>query len=379
MKDNDVNFGYHLVAGGFGFIGQYLVWRLLKQGKNVLLLGRAGTEEKMQQRIDILKENNLNSGEAYKLLPKDYQKLEVIHADIGEDKLGMSQEAYEKLYALKIEAIWNTAAYMKYDREALEQSMQVNVDGSARLLDLVAHNHDCRYNHVSTAFAGGRSMADGTEIKERIYDNIEYFNSYDYSKAQAEKLVAEVCEKQNLKYTIYRPAIVIGDSETGFTSSSFGFYEYARLMNVLARKKIHDTVMIACQKDSPVNIIPVDICVNEMLEIANHDGITSGQIFTIADSSPLPFREVITMMSSVFRLNVIPCSREEFGKAKSTLNRFIARATARNSVFANSDIRFSTDNASKILGHPVAVRWVKDKAFFKKITEAFNQYLAQHA
>ena len=61
----------------------------------------------------------------------------------------------------------------------------------------------------------------------------EFGNIYEESKACGEMLVRQAdfldC------YTIFRPSIIVGDSETGFSTTFHGFYTPLRLLSAIAR------------------------------------------------------------------------------------------------------------------------------------------------
>ncbi len=81
------------------------------------------------------------------------------------------------------------------------------------------------YHHVSTAYVCGRR-------RERILETEldvgqEPGNDYELSKLTAEK---EVLASPNFdEVTVYRPSIIVGDSQTGFTTTYHGFYTPLRL------------------------------------------------------------------------------------------------------------------------------------------------------
>jgi hypothetical protein len=65
--------------------------------------------------------------------------------------------------------------------------------------------------------------------------------------------------------TVYRPAVIAGDSQTGYTSTYHGLYHYLKLMSVLNRNVEpdengirHTPVQLQMTGDEPRNIVPVD-------------------------------------------------------------------------------------------------------------------------
>ncbi len=56
-------------------------------------------------------------------------------------------------------------------------------------------------------------------------------NDYEQSKLQAEQLVRSAQCIDEL--TVYRPAVISGDSQTGYTNTYHGIYLYLRMMAVI--------------------------------------------------------------------------------------------------------------------------------------------------
>ena len=75
-----------------------------------------------------------------------------------------------------------------------------------------------RLNYVSTAYVAGKRT--GTVYEHELILGQQHKNHYESTKFQAEVWVRETMDK--VPTTVYRPAIVVGDSQTGETASSTG-------------------------------------------------------------------------------------------------------------------------------------------------------------
>ncbi|WP_444943759.1 SDR family oxidoreductase [Microbulbifer sp. ZKSA006] len=355
-----------LVVGGFGFIGQYLTWGLLKKGFNVVLIARNETYNRVEQ----LKQNNSIVNPLYKVSKSDFDRLTVILGDLNKPNFGLSAKPYRQLCSLHIGAIWNSAADMHYSYSNLQKSINTNVIGVNRLID-IATTAKCRLNQISTAFIAGKAYANGVAIEETLYRPNKFFNAYDYTKNIAENLIAE---SKDLEYTIYRPTIVLGDSVSGYTNSQLGYYEYVRLLNQLKEQNIQIPIHLKYLSGSFINVIPVDICCEAILKISGNHESTKNQYFNIADSNPMTVDKFIKFNRDYFKLDLRQSQHERkvlnnlSEKEKNVLESISA---AQNAPFLNSDFRFCSSNSQRVLGRPIQNQWRNSKSYLSKIVDYF--------
>ena len=88
-----------------------------------------------------------------------------------------------------------------------------------------------QFHHVSTAYVCGLRS---DRCREAELDVGQIFgNDYERSKLEAETMVRQAAYLD--RPTIFRPAIIVGDSESGYTSTFHGFYALLKLAHTLAR------------------------------------------------------------------------------------------------------------------------------------------------
>jgi thioester reductase-like protein len=83
-------------------------------------------------------------------------------------------------------------------------------------------------HYVSTAYVAGSSK---TFYENDLDTGQELRNDYEKSKFEAESLIRSANLFKRL--TVYRPSIVVGDSQTGFTTTFHGFYAVLKLAHTL--------------------------------------------------------------------------------------------------------------------------------------------------
>jgi thioester reductase-like protein len=97
-----------------------------------------------------------------------------------------------------------------------------NLTGTRNLLQLCRETGVRQFDHVSTAYVCGKRPG---PVFERELDCGQTFrNDYERSKCEAEKLVRAAAHLDRV--TVYRPAIIVGDSRTGYTTAYHGPYAY---------------------------------------------------------------------------------------------------------------------------------------------------------
>ena len=156
----------------------------------------------------------------------DAKRVEILEGDIGERGLGLSGDQLERLRA-EVTIAYHLAAI--YDLAVpLEIAQRVNVEGTGNVLDLCS---DCkrleRLNYVSTAYVAGDRT--GVVYEHELALGQGFKNHYESTKFQAELWVRHAMHK--VPATIYRPAIVVGDSQTGETQKFDGPYYILRTIS----------------------------------------------------------------------------------------------------------------------------------------------------
>ncbi len=356
----------HLITGGFGFLGQYITWGLLKQGFTVILIARAKNESEKTQRLQSLQTYNTLVNPLFHVTQEQFKNCHIVSGDMSLPKLGLTGTDYENLVSLNIDTIWNVAACMQYEKENYDISLQTNVYSLQELL-CIAKKTRSHINHISTAFIGGKASQGGPVIQEKLYSTDHFFNSYDATKNKAEHVLLQ---QSDVPVSIFRPSIIIGDSITGMCSSDFGFYEFIKLFN---RFKSHN-LTLSIYKETLINLIPVDICGTHIINLGLTKTRAHNQIFTIADPDPYTGETICTIIGKCFSMNIdfIPFEKtlpQSMNKKEVLFNKIIRRS--KNFPFVLESFSFSTANTEKALGSSAIAGWNKSISFFEFIIKKY--------
>lgn len=246
--------GYLFLTGGTGLLGRFLIRDLLMQGARLALLVRSSKRESAQERLEgILQrwENELGEN-----LPRPV----MIEGDLRESELGLSRES--KLWISRhCKQIIHSAASLAFHPEGDGEPWRTNFDGTHHMLELCRATKIRRLHYVSTAYVCG--LREGTIYESELDCGQKFRNVYEESKFRAEELVRSANEIDQL--TVYRPAVIAGDSQTGYTNTYHGIYLYLRLMALVVPRqplgpdgKRMTRLRLPMTGDERRNVIPVD-------------------------------------------------------------------------------------------------------------------------
>lgn len=264
-----MSFSETIFLTGFpGFIAERLVKRLAGKDTQFFLLVQAQFVEKAMREIEKIAAETSTPLENFAL----------IEGDITSRNLGISE--YD-LAVLKDETtdVYHLAAV--YDLAvAKDLAYRVNVEGTKNVNELVRNLPNLRrYNYVSTCYVAGKRKG---EILETELEHKEGFrNFYEETKYLAEQEVENL--KAELPVTIFRPSVVVGDSETGETVKYDGIYyliQYLRKSPSLLR------FINVGNKNVKLNLVPVDFVVEGIAALAKDENAV-GKTIALADPNPL--------------------------------------------------------------------------------------------
>jgi len=168
-----------LVTGGAGFLGQYIIEKLLSQGCAVTAIVRRSTNTSAL----------------------DGEKISLIYGDIRD-------EAILKQAVAGVDVIVHAAATMK---GSWDDFHAINVESTRKLLQLTRGKKLKRFVHISSVSVYDRTgVEDGHVFREDSPYQEKDLIFYSKSKIEAEKVVLEYRKEHNMPTVILRPGPLYG-------------------------------------------------------------------------------------------------------------------------------------------------------------------------
>jgi thioester reductase-like protein len=173
-------------------------------------------------------------------------------------------------------------------------ALAVNVKGTEHVLEAATSApHLKRFHYVSTCYVAGKHA--GRFREEDLELGQSFHNHYEETKYLAEVAVRSAL-RQGLPTSIYRPAIVVGDSQTGETQKFDGPYFILRWL--LRQPGLAFLPVPEGVEEAKLNVVPRDFVIAAIAALSTLPEAT-GKTFHLADPNPPSVDEVIRAFADV--------------------------------------------------------------------------------
>jgi short-subunit dehydrogenase len=262
----------YFVTGATGFIGRHLVEQLLQRDGDIHVLVRSGSTDKLDALIE-------------RWGPGAKDRIKPVVGDLGEPNLGVEPGELKG----KIDHFFHLAAM--YDMTADDETNErLNVEGTRNAVDLANALEAGILHHTSSIAAAGNFK--GLFREDHFDEGQELPSAYHRTKFESEKIARE---RSTVPWRVYRPAIVVGHSESGEMDKIDGPYYFFKLIQKL-RGWLPEWFPLAGPEFGWTNIVPVDYVAEAMDHIA-HEPDLDGQAFHLVNPKRQRSGEVLNIFS----------------------------------------------------------------------------------
>ncbi len=218
-----------VMTGITGLVGSAVAVSLLKKDKdiNIVALVRGSANKNAFDRVKDTIIEQCTFDETPDFANEAFSRIKVFKSDIS--SLPLSSPAIESLN--DISTIFHCAASVNLGKDPYGTTYIDNYQGTKNMLALAKKLGVKSYHQVSTAYVAGK--AEGTVYEDELIPNIEFNNSYEKSKYNAEKLV----RNSGLAFTIYRPSIVVGRIRDGKIRKPLAFYKILEFLGIVKKQQ----------------------------------------------------------------------------------------------------------------------------------------------
>lgn len=222
-------------------------------------------------------------------LPDSQRKrVQIVVGDVCDMDLGLAGAEYKAL-AEKVTTIHHLAGiyYLGVEKRVAER---VNIDGTRGIIELAGECRKLRrLCHWSTATVSGKRK--GVILEEELDCGQQFKNFYEETKFEAEKLARAA--QRRLPVTVFRPAIIVGDSKSGEIDKFDGPY-YLMVLIVQGPLDVH--LPLPGRGVAPMHLVPIDYVVDAAYALSLDDRAAGGT-FHLVDPAPFAARQIYELVA----------------------------------------------------------------------------------
>ncbi|KZY72430.1 short chain dehydrogenase [Oleiphilus sp. HI0071] len=264
----------YFVTGGTGFIGRFLVEKLLARGEKIYLL----MQDTSMHKYDALLER----------LGATSKQVIAVNGSLTKKNLGISKADMDKLKGDVTNFYHLAAIYDLYAPAEVQEA--VNIEGTRNAIAAAKAMKAGCFNHVSSIAAAGLYRG---IFREDMFEEAQKLNNpYLKTKHESEKIVREECK---VPWRVYRPGMVVGHSKTGEIDKVDGPYYFFKMLQKI-RSAIPQWMPTVGIEGGRMNIVPVDYVVDSLEYISHVEG-EDGGCFHLTDPEPHKLGEVLNIFA----------------------------------------------------------------------------------
>jgi thioester reductase-like protein len=321
---------------------------LLLKGHKLAVLVRPTKKVRVRERIETILQ--MWEDELGYRLPRPV----LLTGNISEENLGLSDKQMRWCKEYLDQVVHGAAVLKFHGASKQEEPWLTNCGGTKNVLAFSELTGVRHFHYVSTAYVCGER--EDIVFENQLDENQNFRNDYERSKFESEKMVhAADCFETT---TVYRPGVIVGDSETGYTSTYHGLFLYLRLIAMLVPEQkcnaegVFETpIQLPIEGDEPRNLVPVDWVAKTIAHLVCTPE-AHGRTYHLVPDKCTTAREVIEYCYDYFHSAGV-----EFCGSKverSSEDEFAQKLFENTSIYASyetSDPTYDKSNVIRFAGH----------------------------
>src|SRR4051794_13555291 len=265
----------YFVTGATGFIGRHLVQELLdNRDGEIFVLVRPGSRDRWAH-----------------LLRRwgNPTRVTAVSGDLTEPGLGVDADWVAR-HRGTVEHFFHVAAL--YDMTASDElNEQLNVGGTRSALELAGQLGAAVFHQVSSVAVAGDYAGSYDETMFDVGQRLP--SAYHRTKFESERIVRE---ESPVPWRVYRPAVVVGHSETGAMDKVDGPYYFFPLFKRM-RDRLPQWLPLVGVDLGDTNTVPVDYVARAMDHLAHQPGL-DGRAFHLVNPEPQRTVDVVNTFAA---------------------------------------------------------------------------------
>jgi thioester reductase-like protein len=234
------------LTGSTGYLGSYLATGLFREHRDALnLLVRAKTQQEARERLWQSLQLHMEFPEFQEHIAA---RTRIFLGDLTNQQFGLPDDEYHALVK-STDSLIHCAASL--NRKSEKQCLNVNLRGTLEVIQLASRAQDRhglrRFSHVSTVAVAGMRQDEVVQEDTAIDWARSDYDPYARTKKFCEHMVQQLLPQ--VPHTIFRPAIILGDSRRPETTQ----FDMVQAFSVLASLPV-----LPLKPTDRIDIVPAD-------------------------------------------------------------------------------------------------------------------------
>ena len=274
------------LTGSTGYLGSYLAAGLLTGHSDRLnLLVRTKTPQEARERLWQSLQLHFDFLEFSSFVN---DRVRIFRGDLTGERFGLDVDEYRALVD-STDSVLHCAASL--NRKSEKQCLNVNLRGTLEVIQLARraqNQHGLRrYSHVSTVAVAGKRRNEVVTEDNSIDWNRSDYDPYARTKKFCEHMVHQLLP--DVPHTIFRPAIVMGDSRHKETTQ----FDMVQAFDVLARLPV-----LPLRPDDRIDIVPANYVGAAIVKIHQLEKPAFGIYHLSAGTGSQTYRELTDVLAA---------------------------------------------------------------------------------